>query len=151
MNQINIQMLRATVIALVLAVTLAASVPCVQYQASNFGTASNCTINRVDANTISWGALITFKADFKWNTTSYSNVLADMNSPRLPIPPTASKCDTKAGSYTKGQTVQITCNQGFSQIPTGYANVVTAFDGTDYPLGFSLKIPLSIQTNLQLE
>lgn len=144
-------MLKYTVAAVLLAVAMTVSVPCTQYQASNFGTASNCTITRVDSTTISWTAVINFKVDFKWADNSYGNVLADMSSPRLPIAPKASKCESKAGSYTKGQTVSISCSQAFDQIPTGYANVVTAFDHTDYPLGFSLKIPLSSEPNLQQE
>jgi hypothetical protein len=136
------------VISLLLATALSVSIACTQYQASNFGSASDCSINRLDSKSISWGAVINFKVDFKWNATSFSNVLADMGSPRLPVPPTSSKCDTKAGSYTKGQSVTVNCTQGFDLIPTGYSNVITAFDGTDYPLGFSTKIPLSLEPNL---
>ena len=124
------------------------SVPCTQYQSSKFGTAANCTINRDSANTISWTAQVTFSQDYAWKDNSFSNVLADMSSPRLPIAPSASKCSTKAGSYSKGQSVSISCSQGFDAIPTGYANVVTAFDGSDYPLGFSMKVPLSLVFNL---
>ena len=126
------------------------SVPCTQYQASNFGTASDCSISRVDSLSISWGARINFKTAFAWKTTSVANVLADMSSPRLPIGPTKSQCDTKAGSYTAGQSVLVNCTQSFSSIPVGYANVITAFDGSDYPLGFSMKVPLSLEPeNLQ--
>lgn len=74
-----------------------------------------------------------------------------MGSPRLPIAPSASKCETKAGSYSKGQNVVFSCTQGFDAIPNGYSNVVTAFDGDDYPLGFSTKIPLSMIINLMRE
>jgi hypothetical protein len=146
-------MLNKVVVALLVALAISASVPCTQYQASKFGTASSCSISRVDSLTITWGAQINFSADFKWADNSYSNVLADMSSPRLPIGPKASKCDSKTGSYSKGQSVLINCTQAFDQIPTGYADVVTAFDHTDYPLGFSLKIPLSMEeeSNLQLE
>lgn len=66
-----------------------------------------------------------------------------MGSPRLPIAPASSKCQTKEGSYSKGQSVTVSCTQAFDSIPTGYANVVSAFDGSDYPLGFSMKVPLS--------
>lgn len=120
------------------------SVPCTQYQASQFGNASDCSIARVDSLTISWGARVNFKTTFSWKDTSASNVLADMSSPRLPIGPSKSSCSTKAGSYTAGQSVLVNCTQSFSSIPVGYANVVTAFDGTDYPLGFSMKVPLSL-------
>lgn len=143
--------MKSIVLALLIAFAFAVSVPCTQYQTSKFGTASNCTITRNDAKSISWSAQINFSGDFKWTKASASNVLADMSSPRLPIPPSASKCDTKEGSYTKGQSVSVSCTQGFDTIPNGYANVVTAFDGTDYPLGFSMKIPLSIEPNLSQE
>jgi hypothetical protein len=135
---------------LFLATAFSASVPCTQYQSSTFGNATDCSINRIDAKSLSWGAQINFKVDFKWNDTSYSNVLADMSSPKLPIPPSSSKCTTKPGSYAKGSSVVVNCTQGFDAIPVGYANVITAFDGTDYPLGFSLKVPLSMEPNLQI-
>lgn len=66
-----------------------------------------------------------------------------MGSPRLPINPDSSKCTTKEGKYSKGQSVLVNCTQSFSVIPVGYSNVISAFDGDDYPLGFSTKIPLS--------
>jgi hypothetical protein len=141
-------MLKALCFGLLLALAVSVSVPCTQYQSSKFGTASNCSITRNDARSISWSATITFSGDFKWTEKSVSNVLADMGSPRLPIAPASSKCDTKAGSYTKGQTVTVSCSQGFDSIPNGYSNVVSAFDGTDYPLGFSLKVPLSLEPSL---
>lgn len=145
-------MLNQVVVALLVALAFSVSVPCTQYQSSSFGTASNCSISRLDAKSISWGAQINFNQTYKWADNSYSNVLADMSSPRLPIAPSSSKCESKAGSYTKGQSVLINCTQAFDQIPTGYANVVTAFDHSDYPLGFSLKVPLSMEEgNLQLE
>lgn len=131
-------------------VAFSASVPCTQYQASKNGNASDCSITRVDALTISWGARINFNVNFSWSSKSYANVLADMGSPRLPISPSKSSCESKAGSYTKGQSVLINCTQSFPSIPVGYSNVITAFDGDDYPLGFSTKVPLSSPTpNLQ--
>ena len=133
----------ATLLALV-SLALSASVPCTTFQSSKLGTASNCTITRNDANSLSWSAIVHFSQDYQWKDSSHSNVLADMSSPRLPIAPSASKCETKAGSYSKGQTVSVSCTQGFDAIPTGYSNVITAFDGEDYPLGFSMKIPLSL-------
>jgi hypothetical protein len=134
------------------AVASSISIACTQYQASKNGNATDCSINRIDTVTISWGARINFNVNYNWKTTSYSSVLADMGSPRLPIAPTKSQCDTKAGSYTKGQSVIINCTQAFTNIPVGYSNVVTAFDGDDFPLGFSTKIPLnSVNENLQLE
>lgn len=132
--------------ALVLSV-FTVSVPCVQYQSSKNGAASDCSINRIDDNTLEWGASISFSLDFNWGAESYSNVLADMGSPRLPISADSSKCVTKEGKYSKGQSVLINCTQSFSSIPVGYSNVISAFDGDDYPLGFSTKIPLS-STNL---
>lgn len=141
--------MKSIIIALLVALALSVSVPCTQYQSSKFGTASNCTITRNSATSISWSAVINFNADFKWTDKSASNVLADMSSPRLPVSPSASKCETKAGSYSKGQSVSFSCTQGFDAIPTGYANVVSAFDGTDYPLGFSMKIPLSMPSLTQ--
>ena len=140
---LTILMLKATILALILIAASSASVPCTQYQSSKLGTASNCTINRDGPKSISWSAQINFNADYKWTDSSASNVLADMGSPRLPISPSSSKCQTKAGSYTKGQSVTFSCSQAFDQIPTGYANVISAFDGADYPLGFSMKVPLS--------
>ena len=136
-------MLKILALAVLIIAATSASVPCTQYQSSKFGTASNCTINRDGPKSLSWSVQINFNADYKWTDSSADNVLADMGSPRLPIAPSASKCTTKAGSYTKGQSVSVSCTQSFDQIPTGYANVVTAFDGADYPLGFSMKVPLS--------
>ena len=80
------------IIALLVTLALSVSVPCTQYQSSKFGTASNCTITRNSATSISWSAVINFNADFKWTDKSASNVLADMSSPRLPVSPSASKC-----------------------------------------------------------
>lgn len=141
--------MKAILCLLLVAGALAASVPCAQYQASKFGNATDCTISRVDAQTLSWGAVINFKASFNWTSKSYSNVLADMSSPRVPIGPSKSNCVSKEGTYSSGQNVVINCTQGFSSIPTGYSNTVTAFDNTDFTLGFSLKIPLSM--NLEQE
>jgi hypothetical protein len=135
---------------LLAAIAFSASVPCTQYQASKNGNASDCSISRVDANTISWGARISFNVNFSWSAKSVANVLADMGSPRLPISPSKSSCDTKAGAYSKGQSVIVNCTQSFSTIPVGYANVITAFDGDDYPLGFSMKVPLSLPGILSL-
>lgn len=138
-------MLKVFSICLILIVAcFTASVPCTQNQATSFGNATDCTIVRVDSQTITWGAVINFKVDSKWSAASYSNVLADMTSPRMPIAPSKSNCISKEGSYTKGQNVLINCTQAFSSIPTGYVNSVSAFDHTDYPLGFSIKIPLSM-------
>jgi hypothetical protein len=143
-------MLKRFSICLILAVAaLSASVPCTQYQASKLGNASDCSISRLDSVTISWGARINFNANFNWKSNSFSSVLADMGSPKLPIAPTKSNCDTKAGTYAKGQSVLVNCTQSFSSIPVGYSNVISAFDGDDYPLGFSTKIPLS-QPHLQI-
>ena len=74
-----------------------------------------------------------------------------MTSPRLPINPTTSDCKTAPGSYKIGQSVLVNCTQAFDVLPVGYANVVSAFDETDYPLGFSIKVPLSmpLEANLQ--
>lgn len=138
---------------LILALAVSAftiSVPCTQYQASKNGNATDCSINRIDENTISWGVTINFNVDYSWTVDSADNVLADMGSPRLPIAPDFSSCNTKEGKYTKGQSVLFNCTQSFSLIPVGYSNVVIAFDGDDYPLGFSTKIPLSAPApNLQ--
>jgi hypothetical protein len=120
------------------------SVPCTSYQTSKNGNAADCSINRVDSVTISWGARINFNVAFKWTDKSFSNVLADMGSPKLPISPSKTSCNTKAGSYNKGESVLVNCTQSFSSIPVGYSNVVSAFDGDDFPLGFSMKIPLSM-------
>lgn len=131
------------------ALALSASVPCLQFQGSKLGNASDCSIARLDDNTLQWGAQINFNADFKWTDKSTYNVLADMGSPRLPVEASKSDCKTQAGSYTKGQSVLVNCTQSFSMIPVGYSNVITAFDGDDYSLGFSTKIPLSSPSNLQ--
>ncbi len=129
------------------------SVPCNTFQNSKNGAASDCSISRLDDNTIAWGASITFSLDFDWKASSIYNVLADMGSPRLPIEPLSSQCDTKVGKYTKGQSVLVNCTQSFDSLPVGYSNVVTAFDGDDYPLGFSTKVPLSTPApqNLQTQ
>lgn len=133
------------------ALALSASVPCTKFQPSKLGTASDCSITRIDDNTLQWGVQINFDADYKWTETSTYNVLADMGSPRLPVEADQSDCKTQVGSYTKGQSVLVNCTQSFSMIPVGYANVITAFDGADYPLGFSIKIPLSSSNSLQTE
>lgn len=129
--------------------TFSASIPCVQYQASKLGTASDCSIERVDENTLSWGVQVNFKANYDWNDKSYYNNLGDMGSPRLPIFADNSQCVTKTGSYASGQAVILNCTQSFSVIPVGYSNLITAFDDSDFPLGFSTKIPLSSTGNLQ--
>lgn len=136
-------MLKLFLSFLLLSVALSASIACTQYQSSKNGNASDCSITRVDSTTISWGAKINFNINYAWTSKSVENVLADMGSPKLPISPSKSSCETKAGSYTKGQSVLVNCTQSFSSIPVGYSNVITAFDGDDYPLGFSTKIPLS--------
>jgi len=142
-------MLKSIILGLVLVgAALSASVPCTQYQASAQGTASDCSINRIDANSISWGTKVTFKVAFSWTAKSFSNVLADMGSPRLPIGPSKSNCTTTPGSYKSGDSVVMNCTQVFDTIPVGYSNVISAFDGTDYPLGFSTKIPLSLSESL---
>ena len=133
------------------AIALTISVPCTQFQPSKLGTASDCSIARLDDNTLQWGAQINFNADYKWTEKSTYNVLADMGSPRLPVEADKSDCKTQAGSYTKGQSVLVNCTQSFSMIPVGYSNVITAFDGDDYPLGFSTKIPLSSPNSLTTE
>ena len=137
-------MLKTIIFYVLIALAFTASVPCSVYQTSKFGNASDCSINRVDAKQLSWGVKISFSLSYSWRNNSISNVLADMSSPRLPINPLKSSCTTKAGSYNKGDSVLFNCTQSFDAIPTGYANVLTAFDGEDYPLGFSMKIPLSL-------
>jgi hypothetical protein len=67
-----------------------------------------------------------------------------MTSPRLPYKPLSSSCDSQAGTYTKGQSAKISCTQSFDAIPVGYVNIVSAFDQTAQPLGFSFKIPLGL-------
>jgi hypothetical protein len=129
---------------LLAAFSFSASVPCTQSQASSLGTASDCAIDRTGATTLTWGAKINFKAAVKWTAASYSNVLAYPSSPRVPIGPSKSQCKSAEGSYTAGQSVLITCSQAFDDIPVGYVNAVSAFDNTNSPLGFSLKIPLSM-------
>lgn len=138
-------MFNKVLLASMLVITiLAASVPCNTLQATKLGTASDCSINRDDSKSITWGAKINFNASFTWSEKSYGNILADPTSPRLPVPPTSSKCSTKSGSYSSGQSVLINCTQGFDSIPTGYSNVVSAFEGADYPLSFTIKIPLGL-------
>lgn len=142
-------MLKSVILGLVLVgAVLSASIPCTQYQASSFGTASDCSITRIDAKSLSWGARVTFKAAFNWKDNSFSNVLADMGSPRLPISPSQSSCKTTPGSYKSGDSVVMNCTQAFDSIPVGYSNVISAFDGSDYPLGFSTKVPLSATESL---
>jgi hypothetical protein len=142
-------MLKSAILGLVLVVAvISASVPCTQYQATKQGTASDCSIVRIDTKSISWGAKLTFNTTFTWTDKSFSNVLADMGSPRLPISPSKSDCTTKAGSYKPGDSVLMNCTQVFDTIPTGYSNVASAFDGSDYPLGFSMKIPLGLSESL---
>lgn len=142
-------MLKSLILGLLLvSVALSASVTCTQYQTSKQGTASDCSIVRIDTKSISWGAKLTFNTTYSWGDKSYSNVLADMGSPRLPISPTKSNCTTKAGSYKAGDTVLMNCTQVFDSIPNGYSNVVSSFDGSDYPLGFSMKIPLGLADSL---
>jgi len=129
-NKDIVKMLKSFLICLVLvALTYTASVPCSIYQTSKFGNATDCSINRIDAKQLSWGVRISFSQTYNWKNASISNVIADMSSPRLPIPPSKSSCTTKAGSYNKGDSVLFNCTQAFDSIPTGYANVLTAFDG----------------------
>lgn len=125
------------------------SIACTSVQTSKNGNASDCSITRVDSLTISWGAKINFNLPYKWTDKSVSNVLADLGSPRLPIGPSKSSCTTKAGSYNKGDSVLVNCTQSFPSIPVGYSNVITAFDGDDYPLAFATKIPLSMYNLLR--
>ena len=120
------------------------SIPCTSLQTSKNGNASDCSITRVDAVTLSWGVKINFNLPFKWTDKSVANVLADTGSPKLPINPSKSSCTTKAGSYNKGESVLVNCTQSFPSIPVGYSNVITAFDGDDYPLSIATKIPLSM-------
>lgn len=70
--------------------TFSVSVPCVTFQTSKNGAASDCSISRLDDNTLTWGVSITFNLDFSWNASSTYNVLADTGSPRLPVNPTSS-------------------------------------------------------------
>jgi hypothetical protein len=140
---------KLTLCFLLAVMVVSVSVPCTQYQSSKNGNASDCSINRLDTTSISWGARINFNVAFKWTDKSFSNVLADMSSPKLPISPSKTSCTTKPAAYNKGDSVIVNCTQAFSSIPVGYANVVTAFDGDDYPLGFSMKIPLSMPNLLK--
>jgi hypothetical protein len=43
---------------------LSASTPCVQYKGTTYGTASDCSMIRVDKYTITWGAVINFDDKF---------------------------------------------------------------------------------------
>ena len=92
-------MLKLFLTFLLLSVAFSASIACTQYQSSKNGNATDCSITRVDAKTLSWGARINFNVNFSWTSKSFSNVLADMGSPKLPISPSKSSCDTKAGSW----------------------------------------------------
>ena len=104
---------RVLIFSLLVIAVFTISVPCTAYQSSSFGTASDCSITRVDTKTITWGAQINFKAAFNWKDNSYSNVLADTGSPRLPIAPSKSSCKTTPNSYKAGQSVLVNCTQGF--------------------------------------
>ena len=95
-------MVKTALLLLLVSVVLTANVPCTQFQDSKFGTASNCTITRLETNSIQWSTIIHFTTDFKWTNSSTSNLLADLSSPRLPVNPSASKCETVEGSYKKG-------------------------------------------------
>lgn len=148
-------MLKIVFIAALILAASSVSIACTQNQATKNGNATDCSIVRVDATKIQWGARINFNVDFNWKNTSFSNVLADVTSPRLPYPPTASQCTTTPKAYKKGESVLVNCTQTFSAVPSGYVNAVSAFEGDDYPLGFYFKVPLSSpmeeENNLQLE
>lgn len=110
-------------------IALTVNVPCVIYLESTNGNATDCTISRVDSLTLSWGVLINFHSNFNWTEKSYINALIDMGNPQSAVPASKSSCNTKADSYTKGQSVLINCTQSFSIIPVGFSNVVKAFNG----------------------
>lgn len=58
---------KVLVASLLLIAAFSASVPCNAYQSSKLGTASDCSITRVDALTLTWGAQINFSAAYTWN------------------------------------------------------------------------------------
>jgi hypothetical protein len=59
-----------------------------------------------------------------------------------------SKCQTKAGRYSNGQSVLLNCTQTFDAIPVGYFNVIGIFANGENPYGIYTKTPLS-SLNLQ--
>ena len=76
-------------ITLALLVLCCASI-CVEVESSFLAEASDCTISKVDEQTIKWGALLTFKADVEHKSGNWFNLLADMEHPRLPYFPIGS-------------------------------------------------------------
>ena len=66
-----------------------------------------------------------------------------MTGTNNPIYWRTSKCETKAGRYSKGQSVLLNCTQKFDAIPVGYFNVIGLLSNGEYPYGIYTKIPLS--------
>jgi hypothetical protein len=97
-----------TVIISMLLLTLALSmnVPCYQYLASKLGTVSNCTIDRLDSQSIAWTVQINFNATFNWTNSSFHSVLVNLQDlNQKPIKAVASQCTTTPGLYSPGQSV----------------------------------------------
>ena len=124
-------MLRLTLAVILIVGLTAASVPCVQNKASTIANASSCSMSKPNATTLAWGAQINFKSAFTWTEKSWSNALGDPKSPRLPYRPLSSSCNSHPGSYTAGQSAVINCTQTFDAIPSGYANLISAFEDTN--------------------
>jgi hypothetical protein len=94
-------------------ITLLSSLVCVEVEPSYLASASNCTISKLDDNTIKWSAVLTFQGDVSHRADNWFNLLADMEHPRLPYFPTGSECTSQFGTYYNGQSATITCTQSF--------------------------------------
>ena len=63
---------------------------CVEVEPSFLAEASDCTISKVDEQTIKWRAFLTFRAHVEDKSGNWFNLLADMEHPRLPYFPIGS-------------------------------------------------------------
>lgn len=136
-------MIKLVLAAVLLISAFCAPVPCNQFAASPTGNVTNCDIRRKDTNTIEWKVQINFNQNFNWKDRSWSNILDDITNPNIPEVPVQSSCTSNPGQYNIGQSLTIHCTQAFIAIPRNYVNIVSAFEETAKPLGFTIKIPLS--------
>lgn len=137
-------------ITLALLVICCASI-CVEVEPSFLAEASDCTISKLDEQTIKWGVKLTFLADVEHKSSNWINLLADMEHPRKPYSPIGSECTSQYGKYYEGQSVLLNCTQAFEDVPRDYVNAVYVLEDSVSPYGFSMKVPLSMWKEDQKE
>ena len=120
----TIIMIKILIISFAILGCLSDSVPCTETQESIFASISDCSAEKYDQYTLSWGVKIDFKKEVEHRSDNWINLLSDNVHPRLPYFPLGGECKSEYGTFESGQSVLLNCTQDFEDIPKDYVNSV---------------------------